>query len=219
MTRNLCVLLAVVATACGSTEPPNCETAIRNAAKQVVGSDQPGEDEIAAMVSTCISQKWTGAVRSCLGGARTSEQSVSCISGREVKPGEMSPSKRSEAELNLNVIAKSNKLEFAENASFARGSVGLTPAKPCCEYPGKKCTFVASDWEGTGGATTVWDVLDFEMSKPFLFQYSYESDGNTYEARAVGDLDCDGTTVTYVMRGSAVNGNPHHELTKPSNAD
>lgn len=35
----------------------------------------------------------------------------------------------------------------------------------------------------------------------------------------MGDLDCDGVTVEYVLRGRAENGNPSYELIKPTRGD
>jgi len=156
----------------------------------------------------------TGTVRACLGKASSAEAVVGCISGREVAKGTLSQ-KRSEAELNLDAIKKSAKTYFVERAEYPRGSAGPTPSKPCCEYPTRKCPANPSDWEGV----PTWDALDFTVTEDHYFQYSYESDGSTYEARAVGDLDCDGTTVTYVMRGRSDNGNPTTELEAPRRLD
>ncbi len=127
----------------------------------------------------------------------------------------MQKGKRSEAELNLNAIGKAADAEFAEHASFPATSVGLTPSRSCCEFPGKKCPAVASDWQGV----PAWDALGFELTQPSYFQYSYQSDGKTYEARAVGDLDCDGVTVEYVLHGAADHGSPTSTLTKPARPD
>jgi hypothetical protein len=71
-------------------------------------------------------------------------------------------------------------------------------------------------------ADPVWKALDFEIDQPTLFQYSYEAspDGQSFVARAIGDLDCDTTFITYELRGSAVNGSPRYELSEPPpNAD
>jgi hypothetical protein len=61
----------------------------------------------------------------------------------------------------------------------------------------------------------VWVALDFQIDHPNLFQYNYRSDGTTFHAEAIGDLDCDGTFVTYTLDGSAPNGNPQILLTEP----
>jgi hypothetical protein len=205
---------ALLAAACGSSEPPNCETAIRTMAKQLSADQMPTDSEVSELVATCIEQKWTGVVRTCVGNAKTPEQVASCISGREIAEGELAP-RRSEAELHLDAIQKSAKTSFVELGHFPKASVGLTPNQPCCTNPRKKCTANLTDWEGV----SAWDQLDFAISEDHYYQYAYESDGQTYEVRAVGDLDCDGTAVTYVMRGKIENGSPVAELIKPTNPD
>lgn len=127
----------------------------------------------------------------------------------------LEPRRRSEAELNLNFINKLADAELAENGQYPVGSVGLTPSKSCCEFPDKKCPVVQRDWVGV----PIWDTLGFEMPQPFFFQYAYRSDGKTFEAIAVGDLDCDGNTVTYTLTGSVTNGTPTSTLTRPARAD
>jgi type IV pilus assembly protein PilA len=130
----------------------------------------------------------------------------------------MKSSKRSEAMLNLNSIEKGAGAEFAENSAFPNAtSGGLTPANACCNQAGKKCAVVQADWVGNAA----WDGLNFQMNKPFLFQYSYAANnaGAGFSADAVGDLDCDTTTVTYNLTGSTVNGSPQYVLTKPARAD
>lgn len=128
----------------------------------------------------------------------------------------MKKGKRSEAELNLNAIAKAADAERAESASFPVATAPLTPAQACCAGPGRRCAPVRSEWEGVDA----WDALGFEMTEPHFFQYSYTSDGQTVLAEAVGDLDCDGVTVTYQLRGAVdATGATTWELLKPQRAD
>ena len=47
-------------------------------------------------------------------------------------------------------------------------------------------------------------------------EYSFESDGTTFLARAVGDLDCDTNTAAFELRGSAADGTV---FTRPPRAD
>jgi hypothetical protein len=112
----------------------------------------------------------------------------------------MGKSKKTEAQLQLNKLAKSAKVYFAMEAAFPAGKAGPTPAEPCCKGPDHKCAAVPADqW----AASEVWSKLDFQIDEPTLFQYSYESDGKTATATAVGDLDCDGTPVTYKLEMTA----------------
>lgn len=46
-----------------------------------------------------------------------------------------------------------------------------------------------------------WQALNFEVSDPFYYQYEYVSDGKTFTARAIGDLDCDGVLSTFERVG------------------
>jgi hypothetical protein len=115
------------------------------------------------------------------------------------------------------VIKKSAKEHFAKTGSFPKGSVGLTPAETCgCNFDASaRCPANAANWKGVAA----WEALHFEMTKDHFYQYAYESDGHTYEARAVGDLDCDGQSVSYVLRGEILKGSSIAELAVPTNPD
>jgi hypothetical protein len=105
--------------------------------------------------------------------------------------------KKTEAELQLNKLGKSAKVEFMVNDAFPVGKVGPTPATPCCAQPDKKCAPDPQAW-----ADPVWQALEFQIDEPHLFQYSYESDGKTFTATAVGDLACDGKPTTHTATGT-----------------
>ncbi|HEX3760289.1 MAG TPA: prepilin-type N-terminal cleavage/methylation domain-containing protein [Kofleriaceae bacterium] len=130
-------------------------------------------------------------------------------------------SKRSEAVLQLNKIGKNAKRTYGETASYPSGSVGPTPARPgtggCCGGTGatpNHCAASPAAWTGA------WQALDFEIDEDTLFYYSYSGASQSYTALAIGDLDCDGTEVTYTLTGAAVNGNPTASLSEPPpNAD
>lgn len=128
-------------------------------------------------------------------------------------------SKRSEADLNLDVIKKGAKVYFFENASFPTGSTGRVPGFPCCDSgrSDRKCDPAAGQWYGH----EVWDSLAFSVDDPHYFQYQYEggADGQSFTAYAIGDLDCDMTEVTYTLEATVVEGNPTFNLTKPARAD
>jgi hypothetical protein len=66
----------------------------------------------------------------------------------------------------------------------------------------------------------VWQALDFSIEEPHRFRYTYESDGKTATATAIGDLDCDGTAITYTLSATAPDGTPTVQITEPpANAD
>jgi Tfp pilus assembly protein PilE len=118
-------------------------------------------------------------------------------------------SKRPEAALQLNKLAKNLKVAYMTNGAFPKGKVPLTPAKPCCNSGGK-CNDVSA-WQNP-----VWQTLDFSIDDPHFFRYSYESNGKTVTGTAVGDLDCDGIEVTWLLNGSVdAQGNPTLTITEP----
>lgn len=126
--------------------------------------------------------------------------------------------RKTESALQLNKLGKSAKRAYSEDSKFPAGSAPLTPPQPCCGQPNNHCAAVPQLY----AADPVWKQLDFEIDEPTLFQYSYTagSDGQSFVARAIGDLDCDGTFITYELRGSAINGTPSLTLIEPPpNAD
>jgi type II secretory pathway pseudopilin PulG len=122
----------------------------------------------------------------------------------------MKKSKASEASLQLNRMSKRAKTYFGENGTFPQGNAPLTPAEDCCKQPNVKCAANPSDWDNP-----VWKALEFSIDEPGNYRYDYQSDGKTFVAHAVGDLDCDGTPATYTLQGSVEGGNPSTNLTPP----
>ena len=123
--------------------------------------------------------------------------------------------KKSEALIQLDKIGKRAIIEYNTNATFPPQAAAPTPAANCCTQNSlgkKKCAVVAADW-----ATPEWRALDFSMDKDFYFQYAYTpgGGGSSFQATAVGDTDCDGTSVTFTMDGTTVSGTPKTNLTEP----
>ncbi len=119
-------------------------------------------------------------------------------------------SKTSEATMNLRKLFDSSVSYFeAEHAArngniLARqfpASIDMTPAADFCSAGAEK--FVPD--EGAWMAAT-WQALNFALSDPHYYKYSYDSDGFDKEARftarANGDLDCDGTVSTFERVGT-----------------
>lgn len=132
----------------------------------------------------------------------------------------MKVTKRSEAMIQLDKIGKRATIEYLTNAVFPQEAAPLTPAVDCCTQNAggrRKCAAVDADWEEPG-----WRALDFAIYQDSYYQYSYQplNGGTAFVARAVGDRDCDGITVTFELRGRIVNGSPEVQLiSPPPNAD
>jgi type II secretory pathway pseudopilin PulG len=118
----------------------------------------------------------------------------------------MKKPKRTESSEQLNRLAKNLKVLYMQNGKLPAGHVGLTPPKSCCP---SKCV------DPDAWSDPVWQQLDFALTEPHLFQYSYDSDGTTATVRAVTDLDCDGVSITYTLDASPANGHLATAITEP----
>lgn len=126
----------------------------------------------------------------------------------------MERGKRSEAVLQLNKIAKNDKSYFITNAAYAPSATSAKPGADggACSAAGRKIA-VDTTWNSDAG----WQALDFQIDEPALFTYHYTRSATTSaSATAVGDLDCDGTLITYSLTMTATNGNPAQVLSEPT---
>jgi type IV pilus assembly protein PilA len=131
----------------------------------------------------------------------------------------MKRSKKTEASLQLNKIGKNSKRAYMENSTYVTGAAAKMPApvvtgKGCCGSAGKSPNHCAANPAGFTG-DPVWTALEFEIDEDTLFYYSYTGTATTYTAIAVGDLDCDGTEITYSLTGTADKGQPAYDLSEP----
>jgi type II secretory pathway pseudopilin PulG len=123
--------------------------------------------------------------------------------------------RNSEARLLLNKLKESMRAHHKRTSMFPVGATPLTPSQSCCEGPSLQCEPTPDAWR-----QSAWQALDFEIDDPHLFQYSYWSNGYSATAQAIGDLDCDGTTITYLLTGFAVHKHAEITITPPGpNAD
>jgi hypothetical protein len=89
---------------------------------------------------------------------------------------------------------------------FPGPSVGPTPPLgACCRQDKGRCAPDAALWE-----QPVWQALNFEVSDPHYYSYEYvvSDDGQSFAARAFGDLDCDGVYSTFALSGHVDDGDP-----------
>ncbi len=78
----------------------------------------------------------------------------------------------------------------------------ITPAPgSCCKQPKGQCVPSADQW-----ASEAWKAVMFEINDPHYYSYALEVEGDTFVAKAVGDLDCDGTFSTFSVTGKVVDG-------------
>ncbi len=124
----------------------------------------------------------------------------------------MKKSKKTEASLQLNKIAKNSKVYFNTNSQYVQGDATNLPAAWAAGTTCKVTTPESSAFV----ADSTWALLDFQIDEPNLFQYDYAStDLSNATAAATGDLDCDGTAITYVLTLSAPSGNTKAVITEP----
>ena len=156
-----------------------------------------GDKEKEQLVKQCRAQLKSGKPDpeiECVLAAETEDAVRKCyIRGYE---DHLARSKELEAKVQLNKLGKNAKVAFITTNEFPKGKVGPTPPAPCCNEQIKQCIPNESMW-----ADPVWQALEFNVDGAFNFQYSYESDGKTFTATAVGDIGCKGTPVTHTITG------------------
>jgi len=114
-----------------------------------------------------------------------------------------------EARMNLRRIERAATAAYLANAQFPVAHEGLTPPVACCDQPKHVCDN-SSAWQTPG-----WLALDVGDPTPHHFQYSYDSDGTTVDATAVGDRGCNGTPETYRLHIEIEAGRPVSSISGP----
>jgi hypothetical protein len=127
-------------------------------------------------------------------------------------------SRVSEPDLQLNRLGKALKAYYAANGGFPVGDAKALPDFPtCCGLSSTgqgidgKCPSDPAAW----AKDKIWSALDFAITEPTTYRYTYHSDGKTVTAQAIGDADCDGQFATHELHVEVQNGNPELTLTKP----
>jgi type II secretory pathway pseudopilin PulG len=110
----------------------------------------------------------------------------------------MKKSKQTEVHLQMHKLARDAKAFRGENGRFPVFDQELTPPASCCTQPNAQCQPENDNWN-----TDPWKAIDFEIAEPHRYRYGYRSDGETFDAIAVGDLDCDGDEATYTLHMTA----------------
>lgn len=123
----------------------------------------------------------------------------------------MQKSKTAEAKTFLRHIARRASELMMEERIGADGQLAppgppaaapMTPAAgSCCKQPKGRCAPTPTHWQHPS-----WQALHFEIPDPHYFSYELEPTADGFIARAVGDLDCDGTFSKYEQRGTLRSG-------------
>jgi Tfp pilus assembly protein PilE len=125
----------------------------------------------------------------------------------------MKKSKTTEASLQLNKIMKNDKVYYITNASYVVPNGSVLPGANGAACSGSNGHYaVTTAWASDAG----WLNLNFQIDEPNLFNYTYTGGAGSASAISVGDLDCDGTSITYTLNLTALNGNSAFSLTAPN---
>jgi hypothetical protein len=91
-----------------------------------------------------------------------------------------------EGQLHLHRLVKDLKVALVRDDMYPIATTELTPATPCCGQPDQKCAPDPAIWQAEP-----WKTLEFQIDEPFRYRVAYASDGKTFTAKVVADLDCD----------------------------
>lgn len=120
----------------------------------------------------------------------------------------MNKGKKTEASLQLDNMEKKIKTYHIEKALLPADAATLTPSATACASTangGKIPKINQSAWNSAGQG---WADMQFHIDEDTLFQYAWDQTAATAgNGIAVGDLDCDGTIVTYSLQILVVEGN------------
>jgi type II secretory pathway pseudopilin PulG len=127
----------------------------------------------------------------------------------------MKRSKRTEADMTLNMIAKHAKRVYADTGKFPVGKSATLPAgKSCCGASAdNRCVPDPKPF----AHDKLWAALDVSLDAPTMYQYRYEGTAKEFTATATGDVDCDGTFAVWTLHGTAdAAGNVTSTLQQPA---
>ena len=166
--------------------------------------------DLEVLENDCLSFKYEAQLKDpdvmCLHDAKDDAAIRACVTTSLAHPRD-----KAEAKVVLERAATAATALVRRNGALPRGDIFATPAIACCARVGHKCR------GGYGG--TIWESLGFDAEFTSYFQLAYQSDGAKLAIKAVGDLDCDGTTITYTLEGSVQGNEVRYKIVAPTNPD
>lgn len=218
--KNLAWMVLVVASACGKAD--DCTRLFNATAKMMKDMPLPKgktmgdfKDQFVSECKANPDKYMKDPTAKCILEAKSDEAAADCM--KAGMQDYMHKSKESEAALQLNKLGKLAKIKAAETGAFPIGKAKVLPADNgspgCCGGGDNKCK-VSTEW----ASDPVWKALELQIDEPTLYRYSYESsDGKSFTATAVGDVDCDGKPATFTLTGKLdASGMPTIDLAKPA---
>jgi hypothetical protein len=170
----------------------------------------PTNDQQLELMRRCT-LKGLGELSTCVTAATTPPAIDQCWS--DMTPdrlASMSTQRPPEAAIVLRQIATAAETALARDGRFPAVEAPPTPAKSCCEGARSRCATAGAEW-----STPAWRTLGVPTENTGFFQYSYKSDGKTVLATAIGDLDCDGVSITWRLEGKVEAGKAVWSMTPP----
>ena len=140
-----------------------------------------GAEQRTATIEECRTRPADDPTITCLNAAKDDDAIHVC----------MQPKPKGEPGDQLDAAVEKLRTYFFIHETFTLQKIALTPSKPCCQFPTKKCP------PETKPNEYLRDIVGLDLSTERTFQYRFESDGNKAVLEAVGDRDCDGKTVTH----------------------
>jgi hypothetical protein len=172
--------------------------------RPVVASD------LEILENDCINYKWEAQLKdpdiTCLYEAKDDVALRACWATSLARPRD-----KTEAIRALEKAATGATVVLRRDGALPRGDIFSTPTIPCCARIGHRCR--------GGYDHLIWKELDFRYDYTSAFQLAYQSDGAKLVIKAVGDLDCDGTTITYTLEGSVQGDEVRYKIVEPTNPD
>ena len=166
--------------------------------------------DLEILENDCFAFKYEAQVKDpdvmCLYEAKDGAAIRACMATSLARPRD-----KAEARATLGRAATAATALVRRDGGLPRGDIFPTPAIPCCARVGHKCR--------GGYSGTIWESLGFDSEFTSYFQLAYQSDGAKLVIKAVGDLDCDGTTITYTLEGSVQGNEVRYKIVEPTNPD
>lgn len=116
-------------------------------------------------------------------------------------PGAARESRATEARLLVEAMAQGAELQAARGVRVTAAAGPTPPVGTCCQGGRGRCRPTPAWW-----SVPAWRAVRFEVHQPHAYSYEFRPDERGFTAFAYGDLDCDGVSSTFSIRGEVGTG-------------